>query len=94
MEPKTQPITRAAFLRGDFRKQSRNLIVSISDACLSAKGVVCRTCEEQCDPGAISFKLALGGVANAQVDATVCTGCGECIAPCPVDAINFLEPTA
>ena len=94
MEPNTKSITRAAFLRGDFRKQTRNLIVGISDACLSAKGIVCRTCEEQCDPGAISFKLALGGVANAQVDATVCTGCGECIAPCPVDAINLLEPTA
>ena len=93
MEPKAQSMTRAAFLRGDFRKQTRNLVVGISDACLSAKGVVCRTCEEQCDPGAISFKLALGGVANAQVDTTACTGCGECIVPCPVDAINFLEPT-
>ena len=93
MEPKAQPINRATFLRGGFRNQTRNRVVAISDACLSAKGIVCRTCEEQCDPRAISFRLALGGVANAHVEATACTGCGECIAPCPVTLLNFWRPT-
>lgn len=91
MEQKDQSISRAAFLRGGFRDHQRTFIVSISDVCLSAKGIVCRTCEEQCDEDAISFKLAIGGVATALVNTSDCTGCGACIAPCPVDAIEFME---
>jgi ferredoxin-type protein NapF len=30
----------------------------------------------------------VGGVATPAVDATSCTGCGACVAPCPVAAIE------
>jgi ferredoxin-type protein NapF len=60
----------------------------ISSACLSAAGVTCRVCGEQCETSAIRFALAVGGVATPAVDATSCTGCGACVAPCPVAAIE------
>ena len=63
----------------------------ISPACLSAAGITCRVCGEQCETSAIRFVLAVGGVARPTVDAAACTGCGACVAPCPVSAIEIHE---
>ena len=60
----------------------------ISTACLSAAGVTCRVCGEFCEAGAIRFALAVGGVATPAVDRDRCTGCGACVAPCPVAAVE------
>ncbi len=60
----------------------------VSDTCISKSGIACRVCGEHCDEDAIKFKLALGGVAEPIVDASRCTGCGACVAPCPVSAID------
>ena len=69
-----------------------SLEASIDTACLAHQGVVCRLCEEQCEPRAIRFKPALGGQSLPSLDETLCTGCGACVAPCPVDAITIAEP--
>jgi len=50
--------------------------------------VVCRTCGEQCETGAIRFHIGARGVATPTLDAAQCTGCGACIAPCPSAAIR------
>jgi ferredoxin-type protein NapF len=52
------------------------------------RGVVCRSCGEVCDEGAIRFPLQRGGTAQPTLDPDTCNGCGGCIAVCPVDAIR------
>ena len=55
-------------------------------SCLARSGVVCRSCEEACEPRAIHFKL--GPVALPEIDDEACTGCGACVSICPVRAIE------
>lgn len=59
--------------------------------CLSLNGVQCRACQDHCDSGAIRFQLQLGGTAQPQINPDACTGCGGCVAPCPVGAIEFTQ---
>ncbi|MBT3373503.1 MAG: ferredoxin-type protein NapF [Rhodospirillaceae bacterium] len=65
-----------------------NLEPSISSACLSTNGIVCRVCPEKCDARAIRFEHPAGHGKPA-IDPDACTGCGACIAPCPVGAITL-----
>ena len=44
---------------------------------------------EFCSQDAIVARTALGGNRNLQVDKLVCTGCGMCVATCPVDEITL-----
>lgn len=64
-------------------------VAEIANGCLSLAGVACRVCGEQCESEAITFRLAVGGVALTVVEPSLCTGCGACCAPCPVDAIRI-----
>lgn len=64
--------------------------VSISDSCIAQKGVVCRSCGEQCDERAIRFRPQVGGLSLPEIDFSACTGCGACVAPCPVKAISVI----
>lgn len=59
----------------------------LGPGCLAKRGVVCRSCSESCDEGAIRFRFGRGGVASPEIDATGCTGCGGCVRVCPVGAI-------
>lgn len=68
-----------------------SLDVSISSACLSANAITCRVCGDRCDARAIRFQLCVGGVADPIIDQSACTGCGACVAPCPVDAIEVVH---
>lgn len=68
-----------------------NWKAEISDDCLSSKGVHCRACQDFCDERAIRFQLVPGGHADLKFDAATCTGCGFCVAPCPVDAISLTQ---
>lgn len=62
--------------------------VVIGEGCLAAQNVECRICGEACDVGAIRFRPRIGGVPLPDVDLAACTGCGACIAPCPVVAVT------
>lgn len=62
---------------------------AIAGNCLSVNSVTCRTCGDCCERGAIRFRLVVGGSAVPEVDDAACTGCGACVAPCPVDAITI-----
>jgi ferredoxin-type protein NapF len=66
-----------------------NLKAEITNTCLSILGTTCHVCGERCDVQAIAFRLAVGGAALPEIDASMCTGCGACIAPCPVRAIRI-----
>lgn len=71
-----------------------NFGIAIAASCLPLQGVECRVCGEACETGAIRFRPRVGGVALPEVDNTACTGCGACIAPCPVAAIERIEQPA
>ena len=63
------------------------LKANIGEKCLAKHQVECRICGEQCGESAIRFHPQLGGVSQPLLDDSRCTGCGACIAPCPVQAI-------
>ena len=53
---------------------------------LAARG---RYMQDACDERAIGFRLGTGGQAIPKLEADICTGCGSCVASCPVGAIEF-----
>jgi ferredoxin-type protein NapF len=61
---------------------------AIGEDCLPRQGVECRTCGDFCDVHAIRFTPRLGGSPLPEIDGEICTGCGACVAPCPVAAIT------
>jgi ferredoxin-type protein NapF len=81
--------SRRALLTG--RVSTRAPIAVIGEACLARHNIVCRTCNESCDAGAILIRLAVGSAGLPQVDAGACTGCGDCAPVCPAGAI-VLQP--
>ena len=65
--------------------------IRISDGCLAHQRVECRTCGESCEAHAIRFRLFAGATPLPEIDHAACTGCGACLAPCPVSAIERIE---
>ena len=61
--------------------------VEISGQCLARRGVYCQSCGDPCAVDAIRFTLRPGRLAVPLVDVAACTGCGACVAVCPVGAI-------
>lgn len=53
------------------------------DRCLAWNGVLCMSCLGRCEPRA----LAMDRRRRLVIDAERCTGCGACVAPCPVSAL-------
>jgi ferredoxin-type protein NapF len=78
-----------ALVRGGDPAPPWGLRAVIGDRCLVAQGVECRVCGEACGADAIRFRLRPGGVAQPQLDAAQCTGCGACVGRCPVAAIGM-----
>lgn len=73
---------------GDLSTDS--MIARIGSACVEPSGVMCRRCGDECDVRAISFRPLGGGKTQARVDAEICTGCGQCLSVCPVQAIDMI----
>ncbi len=66
-----------------------DIIVNFDETCLSIRRVMCRSCSDNCEQSAIRFRLEVGGKATPELITEDCTGCGACIAPCPVDAVHM-----
>ena len=64
-------------------------VVRISAGCLALSGVECRSCAEQCEAGSLRFRLVAGAVARPELDPSSCSGCGACLAVCPVGALQW-----
>lgn len=77
-----------ALLRGNADDAPWALRASIADNCIARHQVECRVCGDQCAENAIRFLPRIGGTANPTLDSERCTGCGACVAPCPVGAIS------
>jgi ferredoxin-type protein NapF len=65
--------------------------IAIADACLARAGVVCQACGDACPERAIGFPLRRGGPPLPVVEEDRCTGCGACVAICPVGAVGLPE---
>ena len=65
-----------------------DLRAAIGDTCLTLRGVVCQSCRDTCPSGAIRFTPALRSAPRPTVETDRCTGCGACVAGCPVQAIT------
>ena len=63
----------------------------VSERCLTNLGVMCRSCEDACEPRALRFPLVVGAVPGPVIDAVACTGCGACVKPCPEGAISMVS---
>jgi len=68
--------------------------IQVAPTCLAQHRVECRVCAESCDTGALRCRPALGGISQLVLDPAACTGCGECLAPCPVGALSLAVPEA
>ena len=77
-----------AALRREGAARPWQRVAVASESCIAHKGVECRICGEHCDESAIRFAPRVGGPPLPEIRAEVCTGCGACVAPCPVTAIR------
>lgn len=64
-----------------------------TDKCIAYQGVECRSCYDPCEPRAVSMHPRPGGISIPRVETENCSGCGACIAVCPVAAINMQAQT-
>ena len=60
----------------------------VTDSCLAAQQVLCMSCADQCDVRAIRFTPVAGVVSQPEINSADCTGCGACVAACPVQSIE------
>ena len=85
-------ISRRDFLRGRLTPRPASdgpRIAVIGGNCMTFNDVVCRSCGDACGEGAIRFIHRLGGAALPEVQASRCTGCGECATACPAGAVTM-----
>ena len=76
-------------LRYDPASPPWNIIASITGNCLMHNMVLCSTCIEECDKGAIARPMAIHKNGAPEILAEKCDGCGACLGSCPVGAIAF-----
>ncbi len=81
--------TGALARRDDPQQPVWNLAASIQMECITFQGVVCRSCGELCETSAIRFESVVGRGQMPKIDIERCTGCGACVAVCPVKAIRM-----
>jgi ferredoxin-type protein NapF len=85
------PPTRRSILFGQAKAPPR---VVVADHCLARQFVHCQSCGDVCSAQAIGFRPRIGGPPLPTIYAARCTGCGDCLAVCPVDALALTQDAA
>jgi len=67
------------------------LVAQVANTCLPYQQVSCRSCQDSCPSTAIKFTLQPGTTSTPEIIVEKCTGCGFCVAPCPVFAIEIVS---
>lgn len=81
-------------LSQQYRDKPWAWVAQLGPACLAQRQIECRVCGEVCDHRAIRFRPTLGGIAQPALDASLCTGCGQCQPRCPTNAIALKDQNA
>jgi len=68
-------------------------IAAVSDGCLAKQDIACQSCGETCPEQAIRFRPRIGGPFVPELNGDVCSGCGACLAICPVGALTLILRT-
>lgn len=66
------------------------LRVQVGPGCLAEQRVACRLCGDGCTVDAIRFRPRLGAEPLPGIDDSRCTGCGDCLPLCPVQALKLV----
>lgn len=81
-------IARRAFLLGrSDRSRTPHSVARVGAGCLESQGIVCRRCGEACADRAVRFLPLPAGLVRPVIDPMRCTGCADCVAACPAEAI-------
>lgn len=71
---------------GELEKRQPAMRAEINtESCLAYRGVMCISCQPQCNVRAIGRDR----LSRAVINADLCTGCGFCVHVCPADAISI-----
>lgn len=96
------PVSRRALLSAVFpfasgagenapsreEQQPLRLVATVAaGSCVEGHGIVCRRCAEVCAQSAV--RILARGARGAVIDTAACTGCGDCVPTCPVEAITL-----
>jgi len=65
------------------------LNIAIKNNCLAMNQVVCQSCQDCCEPEAITFKYLQSSIPQPQMELDKCNGCGACVSICPQSAIEL-----
>lgn len=86
--------SRPAGQGGQSRDVGGRRIAEVSASCLAVNGITCSVCADPCEPRALRVRPMLGGRALPMIDAAACSGCGDCLAVCPVGALALVPVPA
>lgn len=76
----------------DLAREAFTWKASVKETCLTHANIHCQTCQDICEPRAITFRPQLNHVPEPEVNENACNGCGACLAVCPQDAIALEIP--
>lgn len=73
----------------DVSERPWTLVASIDPGCMMTSGISCQLCRDSCEEQALRLDFTQRPVGRIVIKAEACTGCGACLATCPVDAITL-----
>lgn len=63
--------------------------ITINQKCLAQNQIMCQSCQDVCEPRAISFSYKTSSIAEPTINLADCNQCGACISTCPQQAITL-----
>lgn len=84
-----QPARRRFLGLGNTAPASVPRIAAVAEDCLALRAVACDLCRDSCEANAMRFSPRVGEPAQPRITAE-CTGCGDCVALCPAQALSLI----